>query len=145
MEGLDWEAMATGGTPACWESLRRLESGLRGLEAQVVELKAGLRPGQRMELVWFRRYSELMLALLHAGLPEDLDVGEVAGWIRRRIGGDGEPANKGGGRIELATGWKSEVIADLGGGWKIEAVEVPESETASTIYFHKFQEGEGAG
>ncbi len=145
MEGpmlIDWERVHLDG-------MKGFEGAIRRLEAEVLELRGALRPGQRMEVVWFRRYAELMMALLDVGLPEDLDAGEVGAWVRaelgKQFGGKSGPANGGGGRIALATGWKSEVIADLGGGWKIEAIEVPESESASTIYFHKFQEGEGVG
>ena len=137
---IDWERVHLDGMKGFEGAIRRLEAEVCAQAAGLAELRGALRPAARMEVVWFRRYAELMLALLDVGLPEDLDAGEVGAWIRKQFGGKGGPANGGGGRIALATGWKSEVIADLGGGWKIEAVEVPEGEDASRIYFNRFRE-----
>ncbi len=149
MEGpmlIDWERVHLDGMKGFEVAIRRLEAEVCAQAADLTELRGALRPGQRMEVVWFQRYAALMLALLDVGLPEDLDAGEVGDWVRarldlgRRSGGSAGRANGDGGRIALATGWKSEVIADLGGGWKIEAVEVPEGENASRIYFNRFRE-----
>lgn len=145
MKQIDWEQVRLSGMKGFEEAVRQIEAAVMELERQLLETRASLPPAGRMESVWFRKYVALYLALRDLGMPEDLEGAQIGEWLRKRLGRNGVPANGADGRIALATGWKSEVIADLGGGWKIEAIEVPESETACTIYFHKFQEGAGNG
>lgn len=86
METTDWWQTQIAGMNGYEAVLKRHEAALLKLEGDLLDLRAGLRPGARLETVWFRRYAAVMLALLEVGLPEDLDVGEVEAWIRAAFG-----------------------------------------------------------
>ncbi len=73
MEGpmlIDWERVHLDGMKGFEVAIRRLEAEVCAQAADLTELRGALRPGQRMEVVWFQRYAALMLALLDVGLPE---------------------------------------------------------------------------
>ncbi len=141
MDLTDWEQLRLTGMAGYEAALRRHEAALLELETGLLELRAGLPTGARMETVWFRRYTQLMLALWQAGLPHEVEPERVGEWLASRIGGDGRSASGDGAGIGSGTvSCRREVIADLGGGWKLEAIEVPEGPDASVIYFREISD-----
>ncbi len=90
MEPVDWHRVQCGGMPELLKVLQEMESELL--------------PQARMGAWWFRRYAELYLHLVGAGMPAELEGAAVGEWLARRIGGGEMGANGHGERTGSGTG-----------------------------------------